>query len=137
MQAIWHRICERLTRKPFVDVIKFNYFVKEVKAVKKIEAIVRLTKIADVCAALEKAGYPEFITTEIECHGKQKGIKQQVRDRTYKIGLKTRAKIEVLVKDDDAEKIVNTIQETAFTGEIYDSKIVILSVDDIVRICTG
>jgi nitrogen regulatory protein P-II 1 len=104
---------------------------------KKIESIVRLTKITDICAALEKAGYPEFITTEIECHGKQNGIEQHVRGKTYKVGLTTKAKIEVVVKDDDAEAIVNTIRETAFTGEIDDDKILIWSVDDMVMIHTG
>jgi nitrogen regulatory protein P-II 1 len=104
---------------------------------KKIEATVRLTKVADICAALEKVDYPEFMTTEIESHGKQKGMKQQVRGRTYKVGLLTKARIEVVTKDSDAEKIVNIIRETAFTGEIGDGKILISSVDDIVRIRTG
>ena len=41
---------------------------------KKIEAIIRPTKLGDVCAALEKVGHPGLMITEIEGHGKQKGI---------------------------------------------------------------
>jgi nitrogen regulatory protein P-II 1 len=103
---------------------------------KKIEAIVRITKITDISAALEKAGYPEFITTEIEFHGRHKGIKQE-QNKTYEFGLKTKAKIEVLVNDLDAEIIIDTIMDTAFTGEIDDGKILVLSVDDMVMIHTG
>jgi nitrogen regulatory protein P-II 1 len=104
---------------------------------KKIEATVRLNKVADVCDALEKADYPEFMTTEIETHVKQKEAKQPVHGRIYNIGLRTRARIEVLVKDEDAEKIVNTIKEIAFTSELDDGRILILSVDDIVSVHTG
>jgi nitrogen regulatory protein P-II 1 len=105
--------------------------------VKRIEAIVRPTKVADVCTALEKVDYPGLMITEIEGHGKQKGIEQQVRGKTYKVGLMTKARIEVVVKDSDAGVIVNTIRDIAFTGKVGDGKIFISSVDDAVRIRTG
>ena len=104
---------------------------------KRIEAIVRPTKVADICAALEKVNYPGLMITEIEGHGKQKGVEQQVRGKTYKVGLMTKARIEVVVKDSDAEAIVNTIRETAFTGKVGDGKVFISPVDDAVRIRTG
>ena len=49
----------------------------------------------------------------------------------------TKARIEVVVKDSDTEKIVKAIQETAFTGKVGDGKIFISPVDDAVRIRTG
>jgi nitrogen regulatory protein P-II 1 len=105
--------------------------------VKKIEAIVRPTKVANICAALEKVGYSGLMITEIEGHGRQKGVEQQVRGKTYKVGLMTKARIEVVVKDSDAEKIVNTIRETALTGKVGDGKIFISPVEDAVRIRTA
>jgi nitrogen regulatory protein P-II 1 len=105
--------------------------------VKKIEAVVRPAKVADICSALEQVDYSGLMITEIEGHGKQKGIEQQVRGKTYKVGLITKARIEVVVKDSDAEKIVNTIKEIAFTGKVGDGKIFISHVDDAVRIRTG
>jgi nitrogen regulatory protein P-II 1 len=103
---------------------------------KRIEAIVRHAKVAEICAVLEKVEYPGLMITEIEGHGKQKGLTQQVRGKTYKVGLMTKARIEVVVKDSDVEKIINAIQETAFTGKEGDGKIFISPVDDAVRIRT-
>ncbi|MGA2172139.1 MAG: P-II family nitrogen regulator [Sedimentisphaerales bacterium] len=103
----------------------------------KIEAIVRPGKVADICAVLEKVDYPGLMITEIEGHGKQKGLQQQVRGKTYKVGLMTKARIEVVVKDSDTDKIVKAIRETAFTGKAGDGKIFISPVNDAVRIRTG
>jgi nitrogen regulatory protein P-II 1 len=105
--------------------------------VKRIEAIVRPTKVADICAALEKVDYSGLMITEIEGHGRQKGIEQQVRGKTYKVGLMTKARIEVVVKDSDTEKVTNIIREIAVTGKVGDGKIFISPVDDAVRIRTG
>jgi nitrogen regulatory protein P-II 1 len=103
----------------------------------RIEAIVRPSKVADICAVLAKVDYPGLMITEIEGHGIQKGLKQEVRGKTYKVGLMTKARIEVVVKDSDTEKIVKAIQETAFTGKEGDGKIFISPVNDAVRIRTG
>ena len=59
---------------------------------KKIEAIVRPNKVSDVCAALDKVGHPGLMVTQIEGHGKQKGLEQQVRGKTYKVDLLTKAR---------------------------------------------
>ena len=87
---------------------------------KRIEAIVRHTKVAEICAVLEKVEYPGLMITEIEGHGTQKGLQQEVRG-----------------KNSDVEKIVKAIQDTALTGKPGDGKIFISPVDDAVRIRTG
>ena len=104
---------------------------------KKIEAIIRPAKVGDVCAALDQAGHPGIMVTEIEGHGKQKGIEQQVRGKTYKVGLMTKARIEIVAKDGDVDNIVKAIREAAFTGEVGDGKIFIYPVADAVRIRTA
>ena len=104
---------------------------------RKIEAIIRPAKVGDVCAALDKMGHPGIMITEIEGHGKQKGIEQQVRGKAYKVELITKARIEVVAKDDDVEIIVKTIREAAFTGQVGDGKIFISPVADAVRIRTA
>ena len=53
---------------------------------KKIEAIVRHAKVAEICAVLEKVDYPGIMITEIEGHGKQKGLQQEVRAKLIKSG---------------------------------------------------
>jgi len=104
---------------------------------RRIEAIIRTGKVADVSAALHKVGYSGLMISEIEGHGKQKGLEEEVRGKTYKVELLTKARVEIIVKDEDVEKIVKAISETARTGKIGDGKIFIHLVYDAIRIRTG
>jgi len=104
---------------------------------KKIEAIVRPAKVGDVCNALDSVGHPGVMITEIEGHGKQKGIEQEVRGKMYKVDLLTKARLEVVVKDTDVSKIVEAIRKAAFTGNVGDGKIFIYPVENAVRIRTA
>jgi len=103
---------------------------------KKIEAIIRPTKVGDVCDALNKLGHPGIMLTEIEGHGKQKGIEQEFRGKTYKTELLSKAKIEVVVNDQDLDKTIKVIREAAFTGKVGDGKIFVYPVDNAIRIRT-
>ncbi len=103
---------------------------------KKIEAIIRPTKVKDVCDVLEKVGYPGIMITEIEGHGKQKGLTQQWRGKEYKVNLLPKVKIEVVVKDQDLERTVKAIREAAYTGEIGNGKIFVSNIEDAIRIRT-
>jgi len=104
---------------------------------KRIEAIVRPTKVNDVYKALELVGHPGLMISEIEGHGIEKGVEQQVRGKTYKVDLITKARIELVVPDDEAEKIVAAIQKAALTGHIGDGKIFVHPVEDAVRVRTA
>ena len=103
---------------------------------KKIEAVIRPAKVGDVCAALEKIGHPGIMITEIEGHGKQKGIEQEFLGKNYKTELLSKAKIEVVVNDQDLDKTIKVIQEAAFTGKVGDGKIFVYPVDNAIRIRT-
>jgi len=81
---------------------------------KRVEAIVRPSKVGDVCAALEKVGHPGIMITEIEGHGKQKGVEQQVRGKTYRVDLLTKDKVEVVVKDAECNGIIKAITIVAW-----------------------
>ena len=104
---------------------------------KRIEAIIRPTKVSEVCAALEKVGHPGITISEIEGHGNQKGLVTEVRGKKYKVELLTKAKVEVMVKDTDADKIVKAIRDAALTGEVGDGKIFVHTMDNAIRIRTG
>ncbi len=104
---------------------------------KKIEAIIRPAKVGDVCAALDKVGHPGITITEIEGHGKQKGIEQEFRGKTYKTELMTKARIEIVVNDAEVNKVTKAIREAAYTGKVGDGKIFIYPVDDAIRIRTA
>ncbi len=104
---------------------------------KKIEAIIRPEKLEDVRRALEKVGCSGLMISEIEGHGKQKGIVQQWRGEKYKVELLPKLKLEIVSEDKDMDKVVKTIIEAAKTGEIGDGKIFVSEVIDVVRIRTG
>jgi len=104
---------------------------------KKIEAIIRPEKLDDVKEALEKIGYPGMSTVRIEGHGRQKGKVEQFRGREFKVEFLSKVKLEVVAKDEDMERIAETIVEAARTGQIGDGKIFISEVINAIRIRTG
>ncbi|MBI2094161.1 MAG: P-II family nitrogen regulator [Candidatus Omnitrophica bacterium] len=104
---------------------------------KKIEAIVRPEKLDDVKKALEKAGYPGMTISEVEGHGKQKGVTRQWRGESYKVDLLPKVKIEVVVSDKEAERILSAIASASKTGAVGDGKIFVTDIKDILRIRTG
>lgn len=104
---------------------------------KHIIAIIRPEKLEEVRNALEKIGCSGLMISEIEGHGKQKGIVQQWRGEKYKVDLISKIKLEVVVKDSETDAVKKTIMENARTGEIGDGKIFVSHIDEVVRIRTG
>jgi nitrogen regulatory protein P-II 1 len=104
---------------------------------KHIIAVIRPEKLDDVRRALEKVGYSGLMISEIQGHGKQKGVMQQWRGEKYKVDLISKIKLEVVIKDSELAVIKKTIAENARTGEIGDGKMFISTVDDVMRIRTG
>jgi len=104
---------------------------------KKLEVIIRPEKLDGVRSALDKVGYTGLMITEIEGHGKQRGVVQQWRGEKYKVEYLPKIKIEIVVKDADVERIVKAIIESAKTGEIGDGKIFISDIENAIRIRTG
>lgn len=104
---------------------------------KKIEAIIRPERLEAVRRALETAGCAGLMITEIEGHGKQKGVVQQWRGEKYKVELLPKIKIEVVLRDPDVDRIIKTIIDNARTGEIGDGKIFVSNIENVIRIRTA
>jgi nitrogen regulatory protein P-II 1 len=104
---------------------------------KRIEAIIRSGKVSDVTEALEEVGVPGIMISEIEGHGRQGGVEDTVRGKKYKVELLIKAKIDVVVKDSEVDKVVSAIREAAVTGKVGDGKIFIHPVENAVRIRTN
>ncbi|MEW6201196.1 MAG: P-II family nitrogen regulator [bacterium] len=104
---------------------------------KRIEAIIRPEKLAHVKSALEKIGYSGLMISAVEGHGKQKGFEQQWRGEKYRVEFIPKTRIEIIVRDEEADRIVKTIADAARTGEIGDGKIFIMDVLETVRIRTN
>lgn len=96
---------------------------------KKIEAVLRPSTLRSVLDALKVAGYPGITVTEVQGHGKQKGITESYRGQTVE-NLLPKLLITVVVTDDDVEKTVKHIVTAAHTGEIGDGKIFVSSVGE-------
>lgn len=104
---------------------------------KKITAIVREDRFAMVKDALSDIGYPGMTITEVKGHGKQKGITEQWRGRTFKTDLIKKIQMEMVVMDKDVENIVQCIVKEAKTGNIGDGKIFVSPVENVIRIRTA
>ena len=104
---------------------------------KKIEAIVKPFKLDDVKDALNALGIQGMTVTEVKGFGRQKGHVELYRGAEYDIAFIPKVKIDIVVADGVAEKVVATIMEKAKTGKIGDGKIFISKVEDVVRIRTG
>lgn len=104
---------------------------------KKIEAIVKPFKLDEVKEALSKAGVQGLTVTEVKGFGRQKGHTELYRGAEYVVDFLPKVKIEILVDDDKAAEVADTIVTAARTGRIGDGKIFILPMDDVLRIRTG
>lgn len=104
---------------------------------KYIIAIIRPEKLEKVRQALKKVGCSGLMVSEIEGHGKQKGIVQQWRGEKYQLEMIPKVKLEIMVMDKDMEIIKQTIIDNSRTGDIGDGKIFILDLENAVRIRTG
>ncbi|MFA6320330.1 MAG: P-II family nitrogen regulator [Candidatus Omnitrophota bacterium] len=104
---------------------------------KKIEAVIRPEKLDAVRQALEKVDCGGLMISEIEGHGKQKGVVQQWRGEKYRMELLPKMKVDIVVNDKDVDSIIKTIIKAAKTGEVGDGKIFISDIQDAVRIRTG
>lgn len=104
---------------------------------KRVEAIVRTNKVGKVVTALESAGHPGLKFSLIESHDNKEVERYQLRGRTYRADLVTKARVELVVKDPEVTGIVDAIRDAAFTGEAGDGEIYVHSMDDIISIRTG
>jgi nitrogen regulatory protein P-II 1 len=105
-------------------------------AIKRIEAIIRPEKLEPLRASLSDTGYPGMMVTEIEGHGKQRGIEQQWRGAKYKTYFLPKVKIELVVTDKSVKKIVATIIDVCRSGNVGDGKIFVSDVKEVIRIRT-
>jgi nitrogen regulatory protein P-II 1 len=104
---------------------------------KKIEAIIRPFRLDDVREALAEIGVKGMTLTEVKGYGRQKGHTELYRGSEYQIDFLPKIKIEVVVPDKLADKVVDTMIKAAKTGQVGDGKIFIYDVEDAVRVRTG
>jgi nitrogen regulatory protein P-II 1 len=105
--------------------------------VKKIEAIIKPFKLDEVKEALHEIGVSGITVTEAKGFGRQKGHTELYRGAEYVVDFLPKVKLEVVVPDDQAERVVEAIAAAAQTGRIGDGKIFVTAIESALRIRTG
>jgi nitrogen regulatory protein P-II 1 len=104
---------------------------------KKIEAIVRHFKLEDVKNALAEQRVQGMTVTEVRGFGRQKGHTEVYRGTEYTVDFVPKIKIEVVVRDEEVQKVLDTIVRAARTGQVGDGKIFVSELTQTIRIRTG
>jgi nitrogen regulatory protein P-II 2 len=104
---------------------------------KLITAIIKPHRLEAVREALTGIGVEGLTVTEVRGFGRQKGHTEIYRGAEYTVSFVPKIKIEVAVPSKLEEQVVQTIKETAETGEIGDGKIFVVDLSAAMRIRTG
>jgi nitrogen regulatory protein P-II 2 len=110
---------------------------EESARMKMVIAIIKPFKLDDVRAALAEVGVQGITVTEVKGFGRQKGHTELYRGAEYVVDFLPKVKLELAVDDEQVERVVEAIIETARTGKIGDGKIFVAELGQAVRIRTG
>ena len=110
--------------------------MQECQAVKKIEAVVDPFKLDEIKELLAKLKIPQVTVYEVKGAGAQQGKPKAYRGANY-IQDCAEVKIEMVVDDDEAEHIAELIIDTLRTGLLHDGEVVIIPVEQCLRIRAG
>ena len=102
-----------------------------------VTAIIKPHKLEDVKEAVRGAGIIGLTVSEVQGYGRQGGKTETFRGSEYTIDFVPKVRIEVIVADDDVDKLVDVIAQAARTGKIGDGKLWAFSLDRLMRIRTG
>jgi len=104
---------------------------------KKIEAIIQPFKLESVKDALKAAGVDGITIFEVRGHGRQKGHTETYRNQEYTVEFIPKVKMEIIVADAQADRVVGILSEAARTGKIGDGKIFVSTIETAIRIRNG
>ena len=104
---------------------------------KRISAVIKPFKLDDVKDALLDIGINGMTVTEVRGHGRQKGHTELYRGAEYNVDFVPKSEIVVVVDDDRADEVIETIRQAANTDKIGDGKIFVSEVERVIRIRTG
>ena len=103
---------------------------------KKIEAIIRPFKLDEVKELLLDEGIKGMTITEVRGYGRQKGHTETYRGSEYQIEFVPKIKIEIIVDENKADLVIDSIYSGAKTGQVGDGKIFVSTIDEVIRIRT-
>ncbi|MCG6875449.1 MAG: P-II family nitrogen regulator [Betaproteobacteria bacterium] len=104
---------------------------------KFVTAIIKPFKLDEVREALSGIGVQGVTVTEVKGFGRQKGHTELYRGAEYVVDFLPKVKIEVAIKDDLLDQVIEAIEKSANTGKIGDGKIFVADLEQVIRIRTG
>ena len=104
---------------------------------KLITAIIKPFKLADVRAALSEIGVSGMTVTEVKGFGRQRGHTELYRGAEYVVDFVPKTRIEVAVKDELVDQVLDAVVGAAKTGKVGDGKIFVTDILRVLRIRTG
>ena len=104
---------------------------------KLVTAIIKPFKLDAVREALAGVGVQGITVTEVKGFGRQKGHTELYRGAEYVVDFLPKVKVEVAVKTELVERVIEAIEKAANTGKIGDGKIFVFEVEQVIRIRTG
>jgi nitrogen regulatory protein P-II 1 len=104
---------------------------------RRIEAIIRPSKLDEVKDALHEVGITGMTISEVKGFGRTGGRKEVYRGSAYVVDFVPKVKIEIVAADGQVESILEAIARAAKTGKIGDGKIFVMNVPEALRIRTG
>jgi nitrogen regulatory protein PII len=104
---------------------------------KLITAIIKPFKLDEVRAALSELGVSGMTVTEVKGFGRQRGHTELYRGAEYVVDFVPKARVEIAVRQELVDPVVDAIVKTARTGKVGDGKIFITDVQRVIRIRTG
>jgi nitrogen regulatory protein P-II 1 len=103
---------------------------------KRIECIIRPMKLDEVKIALGEIGVTGLTVSDVRGSGRQGGHRESWRGAEYTVDLPTKVKLEMVVRDEDVDEIVETVVLHARTGEVGDGLVFVLPMEEAIRIRT-
>jgi nitrogen regulatory protein PII len=104
---------------------------------KLITAVIKPFKLDEVRAALSDLGVSGMTVTEVKGFGRQRGHTELYRGAEYVVDFVPKTRIEIAVRSDLVDQVVEALVKTAKTGKVGDGKIFITEIERVVRIRTG
>ncbi len=104
---------------------------------KLIVAMIRPSRLDEVKESLRSAGVAGMTVSEIQGFGRQRGHTEVYRGAEYQVDFVPKVRVEVIAEDDEADVVLKTIIEAARTGRIGDGKVMVMPIEQLVRIRTG
>ncbi|MEL7137814.1 MAG: P-II family nitrogen regulator [Pseudomonadota bacterium] len=103
---------------------------------KLVIAVIKPFKLEEVREALTGIGVQGLMVSEVKGYGRQSGHTEIYRGAEYVVNFVPKIKIEMVIADDQIEKVVEAISSTARTGKIGDGKIFVTSIEQAIRVRT-